>query len=147
VTEVEIFWPTMLSPDAALEAEAFLRERGIQATCRLQPVRRGSETVLILLTSAALEPFLRTLSERIGGEAWNGLRTFVRHLLGHARGQAAPTSVIFESAASGAQFVFTTDLPEDAFRQAITIDPGPGPKPGRWAWDDAKGRWLRFENR
>ena len=145
MTEVEIFWPTMLSPDAAFEAQAFLREAGIQATCRLQPVRRGSETVLILLTSAALEPFLRTLSERIGGEAWNGLRTLVRHLLKHARGQSAPTSVIFESAASGAQFVFTTDLPEDAFRKAITIDPGP--KPGRWAWDDPKGRWLRFENR
>jgi hypothetical protein len=54
VTEVEIFWPAAFPSNPALEAETLLRNAGVQATCRIQPVRRGSETVLVLLTNATL---------------------------------------------------------------------------------------------
>lgn len=145
MTEVEIFWPATLPSDPAFDAETVLRDAGIQATCRLQPVRRGSETVVILLANAALEPFFGAFFERLGGEVWNGLRTLVGHLLKHTRGEPAPKCAVFESVACRAQFVFTTDLPADAFRKAIEIDPGS--EPGRWTWDSDKGSWLRFESR
>jgi len=145
VTEVEIYWPATQSSDHLFAAEAILRDAGIHATCRLQPTRRGSEAVLVLLANAAIGPFLGALFASLGEEAWTSLRAFVGHLVKHTRGQAAPESVVFESAANGAQFVFTTDLPADAFRKAIEIDSGS--EPGRWTWDGYKGSWLRFENR
>ena len=145
MTEVEIFWPASVPADSAFVAQTALREAGVQATCRLQPARRGSEAVLVLLMNAAFQPFFSAIFERLGGEVWMGLRTLVGHLLKHPHGQPAPQCVVFESAASGAQFVFTTDLPVDAFRKAIQVDPGS--EAGRWTWDDKKGRWLRFENR
>lgn len=145
MTEVEIFWPAAFPSSPALEAETLLRNAGVQATCRIQPVRRGSETVLVLLTNAALEPFFGALFERLGGEVWAGLRNLVAHLLKQRRGQPAPTSVIFESTSSCAQFIFTTDMPVNAFRKAIELNPGP--EPGRWTWDVKNGSWLRFETR
>jgi hypothetical protein len=143
--EVEIYWPDWLPCDHVFAAEAVLRNAGVIATCRFQPTRRGPETVLVLLANAAIGPFLGVLFERLGEEAWTSLRAFVGHLLKHASGQPAPESVVFESAANGAQFVFTTDLPVDAFRKAIEIDPGS--EPGRWTWDGDKSSWLCFENR
>ena len=145
MTEVEIYWPATQSSDHLFAAQAILRDAGIHATCRLQPTRRGSEAVLVLLANAAIGPFLGAMFERLGEEAWTSLRALVGHLLKHTRGQAPPESVVFESAANGAQFVFTTDLPADAFRKAIEIDSGS--EPGRWTWDGYKGSWLRFENR
>jgi len=142
MTEVEIFWPASLPSDPALEAEAVLREAGVEATCRLQPVRRGSEAVVVLLTTAALEPFFGAFFGRLGGEVWAGLHNLVDHLLKRTGGQPGPQSVIFESARSGARFVFTTGLPADAFRKAIEIDPGPGKS--QWAWDAKNSSWLRF---
>jgi hypothetical protein len=50
---------------------------------------------------------------------------------------------VFENTATGAEFVFMQGLPEDAFRQAVALDPGP--EPGRWVWDHAQGAWSRFE--
>jgi hypothetical protein len=143
VTEVEIFWPASLPSDPALEAETVLRDAGVQATCRLQPVRRGSEAVVVMLASAAIEPFFGAIFERLGGEVWAGLRTLVGHLLKTTTAeQPAPKSVIFESARTGAQFVFTTDLPLDAFRKAVEIDPGP--EKSQWVWDAKSSSWLRF---
>lgn len=143
MTEVEIFWPATLPSTPALEAEELLRNAGIKTACRLQPVRRGAETVLVLLTHAALEPLFGAMFAQLGGDAWNGIAVLVKHLLKHTGGRPAPKCVIFESAANGAQFIFTTDLPESAFRQAIKVDPGP--QPGRWTWD--RDRWVRFEDR
>ena len=145
MTEIEIYWPSTQPADHVFAAEAILRNAGIHTTCRLQPTRRGSETVLVLLANAAIGPFFGALFERLGEEAWASLRVFVAHLLKHTRERPAPCSVVFESAANAAQFVFTTDLPVDAFRKAIEIDPGS--EPGRWTWDGEKGSWLRFENR
>jgi hypothetical protein len=145
MTEVEIYWPDTQPSDYVFAAEAVLRNAGIHAACRLQPTRRGSETVLVLLENAAIGPFFGILSERLGELAWTNLRAFVGHLLKRTPGQSAPKSVIFESAANGAQFVFTTDLPVDAFRKAIEINPGS--EPGRWTWDGDIDSWLRFENR
>jgi len=142
MTEVEIFWPGSLPPAPALEAETALRDIGVQATCRLQPVRRGSEAVVVLLTTAAVEPFFGAFFERLGGEVWLGLRNLVDRLLGHTGGHPAPKSVIFKKDASGAQFVFTTGLPADAFRKAIEIDPGP--ERSQWTWDAKNSSWLRF---
>lgn len=145
MTEVEIYWPASQPADVMFAAEAILREAGIHATCRLQPTRRGSETVLVLLANAAIGPFFGILFERLGEEAWTSLRAFVDHLLKHKHERPAPSSVVFESAVNAAQFVFTTGLPVDAFRKAIEMDPGS--EPGRWTWDSDKGSWLRFENR
>jgi hypothetical protein len=145
MTEVEIIWPASISASAALEAEAILRDAGIDATCRLQPVRRGSETVLILLETAALQPFFGAIFARLGGNAGDGLRVLVRHLLKHSSGQPAPKSAVFKSAARGDVFVFTADLPAEAFRKAVEVDPGSGQR--RWTWDGDKGRWLCFDDR
>jgi len=145
VTEVEIYWPATQPSDQAFAASAILRKAGIHVTCRLQPTRRGSETVFILLANAAIGPFFGVLFEGLGEQAWTSLRAFVDHLLKHTRERSAPCSVVFESAANAAQFVFTTGLPVDAFKKAIEIDPGS--EPGRWTWDSDKGSWLRFENR
>jgi hypothetical protein len=145
MTEVEIIWPASISSAAALEAEAILRNAGVEATCRLQPVRRGSETVLVLLETAALQPFFGAIFERLGDETWSLLRALVGGLLKRTSGRPAPKSAIFRSAASGGEFVFTTDLPAEAFRKAVEVDPGAGQ--GRWTWDGDKGRWLCFEDR
>ena len=146
MTEVEIYWPATQPSDHVFAAEAVLRDAGVHATCRLQPTRRGSETVLVLLTNAAIGPFFGALFGKLGDEASIKLRAFIGHLLKHTRERPGPGGVVvFESAANCAQFVFTTDLPVDAFRKAIDIDPGS--EPGRWIWDDRKGSWLRFENR
>jgi hypothetical protein len=102
--------------------------------------------VLVLLTNTAIGPFFGALFGKLGDGAWASLRAFVGHLLKHTRERTEPGGVVvFESAANCAQFVFTTDLPVDAFRKAIEIDPGS--EPGRWIWDDGTGSWLRFENR
>lgn len=146
MTDVEIYWPATLPSDHVFAAEAVLRDAGIHATCRLQPTRRGSDTVLVLLTNAAIGPFFGALFGQLGDGAWASMRAFIGHLLKHTRERTGSRGgvVVFESAANCAQFVFTTDLPVDAFRKAIEIDPGP--EPGRWIWNDGKGSWLRFEN-
>jgi len=146
VTDVEIYWPAKLPSDHVFAAETVLRDAGIHATCRLQPTRRGSETVLVLLTNAAIGPFFGALFGKLGDGAWASLRAFIGHLLKHTRERTEPGGVVvFESAVNCAQFVFTKDLPVDAFRKAIEIDPGS--EPGRWIWDDGTNSWLRFENR
>jgi hypothetical protein len=103
-------------------------------------------SVLVLLTTAAVEPFLKTVFEQVGRDAWQGLRRFVRRLTGDDapdRSPVRPQAVVFESSATGAQFVFTAGLPVSAFQQAIDLDPGDGP--GRWIWDAAQEKWMRFE--
>ena len=66
MTEVEIYWPATRPADQVFAAEAVLRDAGIHATCRLQPTRRGSETVLVLLTNAAIGPFFGALFGKLG---------------------------------------------------------------------------------
>lgn len=151
MTEVEIYWPARLSSEPALEAEALLRDAGVEATCRLQPVRRGSETVLVLVSTVTLEPFFGLMFERYAGAAETGLRKLVGVLLRRPRAakagshaEEAPKVVVFESP-NGAQFVFTSNLPADAFKKALEI--GPSPRKGRWMWDAENNNWLCFENR
>ncbi|WP_030607069.1 hypothetical protein [Streptomyces sclerotialus] len=143
MTEVEIFWPAALPPDAALETETVLRAAGITTTCRLQATRRGMETyVLVMLAVPALQSFLQGVFERLGSEAFDALRSCVHRLLGDGQpGKSAPEGVVFESATTGSQFLFTADLPEDAFRQAMALDPGSAP--GRWVWHGRQHGWLR----
>ena len=151
MTEVEIFWPADLPLKPAHEAEALLRDAGVEATCRLQPVRRGSETVLVRMSTVTLEPFFGLMFERYQGAAETGLRKLVGLLLRVLPGERAakaqekgPKAVIFESA-NGAQFVFTSNLPPAAFKKALEIDPSP--QKGRWMWDVENKNWLCFENR
>ena len=104
MTEVEIYWPATQPSDHVFAAEAVLRDAGVHATCRLQPTRRGSETVLVLLTNAAIGPFFGALFGKLGDEAWIRLRAFIDHLLKHTRERPAPGGVVvFESAANCAQ--------------------------------------------
>jgi hypothetical protein len=146
--EVEIFWPAGLPADGLLEAERALLEAGIDTTSRLRPAVRGAElSVLVLLTGSVLEPFLKGLFERVGVVAHAALADFVRHLLRRQehRPVPAPASVVVEISATGDQLVFTPNLPEEAFRQAIALEPGPAP--GRWVWDHHDRRWSCFEQR
>jgi hypothetical protein len=149
MAEVEIFWPESLPTDALLDSAETLRDSGVETTCRLQPVRRGAGlSVLVLLATAAVDPFLKTVFEHVGGEAWKGLQKFVRGLLSDGdEKQPAPAPrpevVVFESTSSGAQFVFTSAMPPEAFRQAIELQPGD--EPGRWIWDSGAAKWMRFE--
>jgi hypothetical protein len=148
MSEVESFWPQSLPTDALLEGAATLRDNGIDTVCRIQPVRRSAGlSVLILLTTSALEPLLKTFFEQVGEDAWQGLRHFVGRFIGDEKAPedpvVRPEAVVFESAATGAQFIFTAGLPVSAFREAIELDPGDGP--GRWSWDGAQERWMRFE--
>ena len=148
MTEVEIFWPEQLPTEPLLDGAASLREGGVETTCRIQPVRRSlGLSVLVLLTTTALEPFLKVVFEHAGREAWQGLQRFVRKLTG-AESTAGtklvrPDAVVFQSSSTGAQFVFVAGLPVRAFQQAIELDPGEGP--GRWTWSSGQQRWVRFE--
>ena len=52
--------------------------------------------------------------------------------------------VIFESTATGAQFLFTADLPGLAYEKALALDADA--EPGRWMWNTHQSSWLRFES-
>ena len=149
MTEVEIIWPAALEQDRLDNAADELTAAGVETTCRIQPVRRGAETaILILLTTSAMEPFLKALFQRVGEGAYDVLKRFVGKLFGDdANGKAtakkAPDVVIFESTASGAQFLFTAGLPSEAYQEAVQL--GAEPEPGRWMWDTEARSWLRFE--
>ena len=152
MTDVEIIWPASLDQGPLGEAADELAAAGVEPVCRIQPVRRGAETaVLVLLTTSALEPFLKALFQTVGQEAYGALKRFVGKLFGHDEGTgakpkntSAPDVVIFESTTSGAQFLFTAGLPDEAYRSAVELDPGP--EPGRWMWDAQAKNWLRFED-
>jgi hypothetical protein len=151
MTEVEIIWPAALEQKRLDDAADELSAAGVETTCRIQPVRRGAETaVLILLTTSAMEPFLKALFERVGAGAYDALKRFVGRLFGDdgptekASGKKTPDVVIFESTASGAQFLFTPGLPGEAYQEAIEL--GAEPEPGRWMWNTEAGSWLRFED-
>jgi hypothetical protein len=149
VAELEIHWPETVETTRLFDAIAELEEAGIETECLSQPVRRGIVVeALVLVAVPALEPFLKVVFEKVGTDAYNAVRRFVRGLFGQddRRGQpsgTAPAAVVFESTATGAQFVFTPGLPDKAFRAALGIDPGQ--QPGRWVWDASAQRWLRFE--
>ena len=145
---VEIYWPAGLSAGPALDAVAQLERAGLDAECRVQPVRRSADlSVVVLLCGSVVGPFLKTVFERFAGDAYAALKSWVQPLLGRERdgAGAAGSSVIFESESTGAQFLFTPGLPDEAFRQALTLDPGE--EPGRWVWDTQERAWLRFEPR
>ena len=149
MTEVEIIWPAALEQDRLNNAADELTAAGVETTCRIQPVRRGAETaILILLTTSAMEPFLKALFQRVGEGAYDALKRFVGKLFGDdpggkATAKKAPDVVIFESTASGAQFLFTAGLPGEAYQEAIEM--GAEPEPGRWMWNTESRSWLRFE--
>jgi hypothetical protein len=149
MTEVEIIWPATLAPSGIGDAVDELISAGIDTTCRIRPVRRGAETaVLVLMTTTALEPFLEATFGRIGDSAYDALRRFVARLFGRDRQRAeedpAPDVVIFESTSTGAQFLFTADLPAVAYQRALEWDVDD--EPGRWMWHAGSNNWLRFES-
>lgn len=148
IPSVEIYWPASVPTDPVLGAVAELREAGVETECRIQPVRRSADlSVVVLLCGSVVGPFLKVLFERFAGDTYASLESWVKRLLGRASDDRSqtPASVVFESEATGAQFVFTPGLPDEAFRQALALDPGE--EPGRWVWDPQEHTWLRFEPR
>jgi hypothetical protein len=137
--EVEIFWPSSLPSDPAEEAQGLLREAGIHSTCMLRPTRRGpTEVVLVLVTTAVLEPFLRTLFQGIAEDAYKGLKMFADRLLARrSKEQPTPKDLVFQ-VSTGGRITFTTDLPEQAYQQAVDLDA----RDGRWAWDSQRVMWV-----
>ncbi|RKT07220.1 hypothetical protein BX286_5275 [Streptomyces sp. 3211.6] len=137
--EVEIFWPSSLPADPALEGQDALREAGVPTTCMLRPTRRGAgEVVTVLVTTAVMQPFLSTLFQLLAKEAHTGLKTFVDRLLGgHSEGEHAPEGVVFESA-TGGRVTFSAGLPERAYEQAVHLDA----YGDRWIWDSRRSMWT-----
>lgn len=137
--EVEILWPSALPSHPAQEGQDLLREAGIDTTCMLLPTRRGAaDIVLVLVTTAVLEPFLRTLFQKLAEEAHAGLKKFTERLLKPpAEGVPAPQSLVFEMS-TGGRVTFTTDLPEQAYQQAVGLDA----RDGRWTWDSRNTMWV-----
>ncbi|RSS82288.1 hypothetical protein [Streptomyces sp. WAC06614] len=138
--EIEIFWPATLPTEPAVDGEDMLRRAGFEATCLLRPVRRGVEdVVLVLVTSVVLEPFLKTLFERLAEDAHEGLKAFVRRLLDRpAKDAPAPVGVVIEAGTTGARFQFTGDLPDKAYAQVVDINAGGD----RWTWDANLALWT-----
>lgn len=150
MTEVEIIWPASLEPNRLVEAADLLERGGVPTTCRIQPVRRNPQTtVLILMTTSTLAPFFKALFHQTGVDAQAMLKRFLESLFGRngdsgaEEAQTGPDAAMFQSAASGAQFLFTPRLPDEALRKALALDPGEDP--GTWTWDGQARRWLRVE--
>ncbi|GHI09904.1 hypothetical protein AQI88_15690 [Streptomyces cellostaticus] len=137
--EIEIFWPSSLPTTSATEAQDFLRQAGIDSSCMLVPPRRGAvDVVLVLVSSAVLEPFLSTLFQRVAEETHQGLRTFVDRLIRRRSEDApAPKSVVFELP-TGGRVTFTHSLPEEAYKQAMGLDA----RDARWTWDSQRAIWT-----
>jgi hypothetical protein len=156
MAEVEIIWPSNLAEERLVGVADELEQAGVATTCRIQPVRRGPETiVMILMSSTVLEPMLKSLFQHIGEDAYGSLRRFIGRIFGRdddhkggdgqqtVKAKDAPDVVIFESSTTGAQFLFTPNLPNEALKKALELDPEA--EPGRWMWDDKTHSWLRFE--
>ena len=150
MSDVEIIWPSTLAQDRLVGVADDLEKAGVPTTCRIQPVRRGPETiVMVIMSSTLLEPMLKSLFQRVGEDAYRALRQFIGRVFGRdddAKEETdddAPDAVIFESSTTGAQFLFTPHLPDEAMRKALELDPGA--EHGRWVWDDRGRAWLRFE--
>ncbi|MET9907369.1 hypothetical protein ABZZ74_11150 [Streptomyces sp. NPDC006476] len=137
--EVEILWPSALPSRPAEEGQDLLRAAGVDTTCMLLPTRRGAaDVVLVLVTTGALEPFLRTLFRKFAEEAHAALKTFTQRLLRpSAEGGPAPRGLVFEMP-TGGRVTFTPDLPEQAYKQAVDLDA----RDGRWAWDSRNTMWV-----
>lgn len=145
MTDVEIYWPSGLPTASMFDGQDLLRRAGVEATCRVRPAQRGVDLpVLVLIASTALEPIFTQVLGHVGDEVFAVLKNVVHAFLRRAEATApAPSAVVFESAATGAQFVFLPDLPDVAFRRAIELDPGE--HAGRWVWDTSRERWQRFD--
>ena len=152
MAEVEIHWPQSVATDHLFAAIADLEDAGVSTECLVQPVRRGIVSeVLVLVAVPALQPMLKVVFEQVGTDAYAAARRFIRRLFGRDdEGESsskdaspAPAVVVFESTETGAQFVFTPGLPDEAFRAAMEISSGPAS--GRWVWDTGAGNWLMFE--
>ncbi|WP_031151086.1 hypothetical protein [Streptomyces erythrochromogenes] len=137
-SEVEIYWPAALPSTPALEQRDVLRDAGVSATCLLRPTRRGAaDAVLVLVTSAVLEPFLSALFGRLAEEAHKALKAFVDGLLSGGDGAQAPGGVVLESGAGG-RVTFTADLPDQAYEQAVGLEACGD----RWVWDSRRAMWT-----
>ncbi|MFC4502251.1 MULTISPECIES: hypothetical protein [Streptomyces] len=137
--KVEILWPLSLPANPAEEGQDLLRATGIDTTCMLLPTRRGAaDVVLVLVTTAVMEPFLRTIFQKLAEEAHRGLKAFTDRLLKPtADGTQAPESVVFEMS-TGGRVTFTTDLPERAYEQAVGLDA----RNENWTWDSRHTMWV-----
>jgi hypothetical protein len=145
VSSLEIFFPPDGPTDELDALVSELEERGIETTCRVRPVRRGAEqAVLVVIATTTLQPFLSAFVQQYAPDARGGLRRFVARLSGARTPSAVARTVVMEASGTGAQFVFTPNLPAAAFQQAVAHDPGE--LPGRWVWDQASERWHRFED-
>ncbi|MFC9584280.1 hypothetical protein ACFVJ8_15825 [Streptomyces yangpuensis] len=137
-SEVEIYWPAALPSTPALEQRDVLRDAGVSAACLLRPTRRGAaDAVLVLVTSAVLEPFLSALFGRLAEEAHKALKAFVDGLLSGGDGAQAPGGVVVESGAGG-RVTFTADLPDQAYEQAVGLEACGD----RWVWDSRRAMWT-----
>lgn len=97
----------------------------------------AADAVLVLVTSAVLEPFLSALFGRLAEEAHKALKAFVDGLLSGGDGAQAPGGVVVESGAGG-RVTFTADLPDQAYEQAVGLEACGD----RWVWDSRRAMWT-----
>ncbi|GAA2409010.1 hypothetical protein [Streptomyces coeruleofuscus] len=135
---VEILWPSSLPSDPAEEGQDLLRDAGVDTQCMLVPTRRGAaEVVLVLVMTAVLDPFLRSLFQKVAEDAHKGLKAFTDRLFATRQGTPAPQGVVFEVPAGG-RVTFTPDLPVGAYEQAVGLDV----RDQRWSWDSRTAMWV-----
>ncbi|MFD8233502.1 hypothetical protein ACFV20_16675 [Streptomyces sp. NPDC059696] len=139
VPAVEILWPSSLPSDPAEEGQELLREAGVETRCMLLPTRRGAaEVVMVLVMTAVLDPFLRTLFQKVAEDAHKGLKAFTDRLFASSGHEApAPEGVVFETPAGG-RVTFTPGLPPGAYQQAVGLDV----RDQRWTWDSRAAMWV-----
>src|SRR3954464_10339125 len=112
---------------AAAERElvSALAAAGVTAYARVLPVRRGAESIeLLVLIAVPLQAFLTTVGELAAAEAWAGVRRAMRRLIGRPADDPAREgrSVVLEDPETELQIVLSADLPERAFRQLTELD-------------------------
>ncbi|MDQ0683485.1 MULTISPECIES: hypothetical protein [Streptomyces] len=137
--EVEILWPSSLPSSPAEEGQDVLRAAGIDADCMLLPTRRGAaDIVLVLLTTAVMEPFLRTVFQKLAEDAHQGLKAFTDRLLKPTSDATpAPQCVVYELP-TGGRVTFTGDVPDQGYEQAVGLDA----RNENWTWDSRHAMWV-----
>jgi hypothetical protein len=141
--EVEIIASAALSSADISEIESEVRGWGLDPYTRRMPPRRGAELSWLLMMAIPAEILAKAVLEKVGADAYEGLRGLVQRVLRrHGRdASAAPGGVVIESASSGAQFALEADLPIEAYRQLFDDIANGSPADGLRMFDREHQRW------
>lgn len=117
---------------------------GVTAELRDMPPRRGAIEWLVLI-ALPLQAFLTALGTKGGESAYPQLIAAVRSILRrHPANPALPATpmpaLILQDPATGVRIVLEAGLPDEAYRQLLTLDMSAF-RLGPVHYDASKGRW------